>query len=356
MQNIDYSDLLHNQATSVLVLSSEFQVMYLNESAQSLLQVSTNRAEGQLLSNLIKDNDQILCACRKAVAGQGEIRLRNHSLMLPSIVREKVIDCIVTTVEKAGETLVILECHESKVLGKITQEENFIDRQRSNRELIRGMAHEIRNPLGGIRGAAQLMSEEAGEKFREYTRIIIQETDRLTDLVNRMQAESHVDLEQSINIHNVLEDVRQLVEAELNGELCIQQDYDPSLPLVKGNWDLLVQALFNVIRNAAESVATSPEISEIVLKTRIDRLSSDTIKKQVVRVEVTDNGPGVPTDLASRIFDPMITNKPSGSGLGLPITAEIIAQLKGTIDFKSRPGKTTFRMFIPVSDSGEQNR
>jgi len=315
--------------------------------------MSTNKAEGQMLTDLIKDSDQIVCACQKAVAGQGEIRLRNHSILLPAIVREKVIDCIVTAVEEAKETLVILECHESRVLGKITREEDFIDRQRSNRELIRGMAHEIRNPLGGIRGAAQLMSEEAGEKFRDYTRIIIQETDRLTELVNRMQAESHVDLGQSINIHNVLEDVRQLVEAELKGQLRIQQDYDPSLPSVKGNWDLLVQAFLNVIRNAAESVTNSAVSSQIVLKTRIDRLSSDTVKKQVVRVEVTDNGPGVPAELASRIFDPMVTNKPSGSGLGLPITAEIIAQVNGSIDFKSRPGETTFRMFIPVSDYEE---
>lgn len=334
------------------MLDNQFCVQYLNEAAESLLQTSVKRSIGVALSTLVKDDDQLLTACQRALEHHCEIRLRNHLMLLPAIVQEKTINCIVTPFEQDREPHVLLECQENEALVKITRDEEFMERQHSNRELIRGMAHEIRNPLGGIRGAAQLMAEETGsEQFLEYTRIIIQETDRLTELVNRMQADARVDLDQSINIHSVIEDVRHLVEAENNGRLSIQQDYDPSLPNVKGNRDLLVQALLNVIRNAVEAVDS--DSGEIILRTRIDRLTSDMPRKQVVRVEVQDNGAGVPAELTNRIFDPMVTSKPTGSGLGLPITAEIITRLDGVMDFKTRPGKTVFRLYLPVFERNE---
>ena len=184
----------------------------------------------------------------------------------------------------------LLEMIEIEPNGKITADTEFIQRQQSNQAVIRGMAHEIRNPLGGIRGAAQLLSEESGsEAFAEYTRIIIQEADRLTELVNRMQASTRANLDERVNIHRVLEHIRQLLEAETNGACRFVQDYDPSLPRVHGNRDLLIQALLTVMRNAAEAVSEIAGDKVVKIRTRIDHLLLDGTRRQVVKVEVIDN-------------------------------------------------------------------
>ena len=233
--------------------------------------------------------------------------------------------------------------------GHATRDQEFVSRQQSNQAVIKGLAHEIRNPLGGIRGAAQLLAEEAGsDAFAEYTQVIIREADRLTNLVNRMQARTSVDLEKQINIHDVLEHVRRLVNAEANPLFEIRQDYDPSLPPVRGDRELLVQATLNVLRNAADAVAHLGKAGVICLCTRIDHIASDEGNKMVVRVDVSDNGVGIRDEIAQRIFDPMVTDKAGGTGLGLPIAAEIITQHGGAINFQSQPRDTIFRLYLPV--------
>ncbi|MGB5708776.1 MAG: nitrogen regulation protein NR(II) [Arenicellales bacterium] len=346
---MDCSRILHNLATCVVLLDREYGIQYLNESAETLMNTSLNRASGMQLYKLIRADQQLLTACEKVLEGCGEMRLRNHELTLTSHVTEKQVDCIINRIDLDDRVMLMLELNEIEGVSKITRDEEFLQRHQSNQAIIRGLAHEIRNPLGGIRGAAQLMADEAGsEEFIEYTRIIIRETDRLTSLVNRMQSQTRVDLEQRVNIHQVIEHVRQLVMADGEPLFKMEFDYDPSLPAVTGNQDLLTQAFMNVLRNAAEAVEAMGVKGVIQLRTRIDHLVLEGARKQVVRVDIIDNGEGIDDNLEPRIFDPMVTGKSNGTGLGLPITAEIVTQHNGALDFQSKPGQTVFRLFLPV--------
>ena len=315
------------------------------------MNTSLNQADGAKISKLVSDDDGFISACEKVLQGHGEMRLRNHVIGVISQSAEKQIDCIVNRVTLGEEAMLLLEMSEVENMNKITRDEEFIQRQQSNQAMIRGLAHEIRNPLGGIRGAAQLLADEAGgEVFEEYTGIIIREADRLTSLVNKMGADAKVDLEQRINIHKVLDHVRQLIVAEGKPKFQVELDYDPSLPSVKGNHDLLIQAMINVFRNAVEAVEEVEERGKIILRTRIDHVSIEGLKKQVVRVDIVDNGGGINEDMQNRVFDPMVTSKSTGTGLGLPITAEIVTQHHGVLDFQSKPGRTEFRLFLPVCE------
>ncbi|MDE0279863.1 MAG: nitrogen regulation protein NR(II) [Gammaproteobacteria bacterium] len=345
----DAFKILQQQSTSIALLDGDLTVVYLNESAESLLNTSLRRAGGQPLTRLVRGGKQLSDACRRILREGGQIRLRNHELLLFSTTMEKHMDCVINRMDDGHGGRLILEMTEIEPSGKLVRDAEFLRRQQSNQAVIRGVAHEIRNPLGGIRGAAQLLAEEAGsEAFSEYTGIIIQEADRLTDLVNRMQASTRADLDEQVNIHRVVEHVRQLLNAEVEGSYRLLQDYDPSLPRVRGNRDLLIQALLNVMRNAVEALEGQPGERRIVVRTRIDYMALAGCRRQVVRVEVVDNGPGVDPDIESRIFDPMVTGKADGTGLGLPIAAEIITQHGGALDFASKPGETAFRLFLPV--------
>jgi two-component system nitrogen regulation sensor histidine kinase GlnL len=163
-----------------------------------------------------------------------------------------------------------------------------------------------------------------------------------------MQAQTRVELDQAVNIHSVIEHVRQLVVADRQPVFEFFKDYDPSLPEVKGNRELLVQALINVIHNAADAVADIGSHGKILIRTRIDHLITDTTRRQVVRIDIEDNGSGIEPEIQSLIFDPMVTSKPEGSGLGLPISAEIISQHGGVLDFQRAKDTTTFRVFLPL--------
>lgn len=337
-------------STGIALLNHDLAIEYLNESAESLLNASFRRARHQALGHLVQDDGQLIEACRRVLEDGGQLVLRDHEVRLPAMGNVTTVNFTVGHLDlEAGDRL-LLELNASDLNTRILRDEEFTQRQQSNQAVIRGMAHEIRNPLGGIRGAAQLLAEEAGgQGFAEYTRIIIQEADRLSSLVNRMQASAQADLDQVVNIHRAIEHVRNLLEVESDGRLEICQDYDPSLPRVRGNRDLLIQALLNVMRNAMESVATIQGQARINLRTRIDHIAPDGHRKQVVRVDIEDNGPGIEPAIEGRIFDPMVTGKPGGTGLGLPITAEIITQHGGALNYSSRPGETIFHLYLPVA-------
>jgi two-component system nitrogen regulation sensor histidine kinase GlnL len=328
--------------------------MYMNESAEALLNTSMRRARGQGLATLVRDDGPLFTACRRALREAGQLILRNHEILLPAMFVDRQVDIVINRLDDATGYRLLLEITAIEAAGRIIRDEEFVQRQQSNQAMIRGMAHEIRNPLGGIRGAAQLLAEEAGsEAFSEYTNIIIREADRLTSLVNRMQANGRSDLDQEVNIHRVIEHVRHLLQVEADGEFLVRQDYDPSLPRVRGNRDLLIQAVLNVMRNAVEAVVLNEGPGHICLATRIDHLVLDGCRRQVVRVDVADNGPGIDPALEGRILDPMVTGKAGGTGLGLPITAEIIAQHGGALDYSSKPGETVFRLYLPIDAGGE---
>ena len=239
----------------------------------------------------------------------------------------------------------------SSPLGGCTPSPRAFRRQKeytTTLHLLRGLAHEIKNPLGGIRGAAQLLELELeSPDYREYTSVIIKETDRLQKLIDQMGGPKRPPQKQFLNIHEVTEHVLKLISAESTGDIALKRDYDPSLPMIKADKDQLIQAILNVARNALESLKGLK--GDISFKTR--SLRKYTIAGNsyplVLQLSILDNGPGIPEDLQAQIFFPMVSNKPSGTGLGLPIAQSLMNANDGLINFQSSPGHTCFDFLLP---------
>jgi two-component system nitrogen regulation sensor histidine kinase GlnL len=231
---------------------------------------------------------------------------------------------------------------------RISMEEQLVAQQNAARMLLRGLAHEIKNPLGGLRGAAQLLEGELDdEELREYTKIIMEESDRLQSLVDRMLAPNKPPRKSRLNIHRILERVRQLVQVEAPPGVLLERDYDPSLPLVDGDSDQLIQAILNIVRNAAQAVGKT---GRIVIRTRIHRQVTVGYRcsRRAVKIDVVDDGPGISPELMGQMFYPMVTGRADGTGLGLSIAQSLIHQHGGFIECSSEPGNTVFSIFLPL--------
>jgi two-component system nitrogen regulation sensor histidine kinase GlnL len=255
-----------------------------------------------------------------------------------------------------GDASVLMEVQAINYAERISKEEALISTHETTRELVRGLAHEIKNPLGGIRGAAQLLAKELpNSDLTDYTNVIIEEADRLHKLVDRLVGSRKLPELKPMNIHEVLERVRSLIEAEVvDKDIRVIRNYDPSIPDVMADSEQLIQAVLNIVRNAMQALET-PNVRHstgtIELTTRVLRnvTIGPTFHRLVARVEVIDNGPGIPDDLIGSIFYPMISGRAEGTGLGLSIAHSIITQHKGMIECNSKPGKTRFAMYIPVA-------
>jgi len=253
---------------------------------------------------------------------------------------------------QANKELIRNLAHE---INRLEREDRLIDQAQANKELIRNLAHEIKNPLGGIRGAAQLLQMEvAGRDLVEYTQVIVHEADRLQLLVDRLLAphrRPHV--VGDVNIHEVCERVRSLVLAEFPRGLKVVRDYDISIPDIRGDREQLIQAVLNIVHNAAH--ALSERIVEgdaqIVLKSRINRQVTFGKNRYRLALElhVIDNGPGVPEEIKDRLFFPLVSGRDGGSGLGLNLAQTFVQQHHGLIECDSEPGRTDFRIVIPLA-------
>ncbi|NTV11477.1 MAG: PAS domain-containing sensor histidine kinase, partial [Zoogloea sp.] len=257
------------------------------------------------------------------------------------------LDCTVTPVEM-DEVRLLLEFRPIDAQLKVAREEQLAHQQQANRELIRNLAHEIKNPLGGIRGSAQLLERELSDpQLREYTQVIIAEADRLQDLMNRLLTSHRMMQPSLLNIHDVLERVRRLILAEFP-KIDVRRDYDTSLPEVSGDREQLIQAILNITRNAAQAVEGE---GEIVLRTRAAR--QVTLAKRryrlALQLQVIDNGPGIPEQIRDKIFYPLVSGRENGSGLGLSLAQSFIEQHQGAIEVDSRPGRTCFTVFLPIA-------
>ncbi|HEX5129535.1 MAG TPA: nitrogen regulation protein NR(II), partial [Usitatibacter sp.] len=265
------------------------------------------------------------------------------------------VHCVVSPFEGAyvapadAPPALVLELRELDQQLKIERESRIQAQQEANRELIRNLAHEIKNPLGGIRGAAQLLESELGEEQREFTQVIVKEVDRLQSLLNRMLTPVRLPRVEPINIHEVMERVRTLVTAEFPG-LEARRDYDTSLPDLTGDKEQLIQAILNVARNAAQATGGKGEIR---LATRIARqvTIARTRYRHAIAVSVEDDGPGVPPGLAERIFYPLVSGREGGTGLGLSLAQSFVSQHQGLIEFESEPGHTRFTILLPVRET-----
>jgi len=329
--------------TAVVALDDELVVRYANPAAESLLATGAKSLIGQAFLDLFAEKGPLESTLNEARSVHWDYSARNVTYTRPG--REPLpLSCVVTGIDAHGLALLA----ELRPIGdqlRMAREERLHFEQQANRELIRNLAHEIKNPLGGLRGSAQLLEKELQrDELREYTQIIIKEADRLQTLMDRMLTPHRAPRLEAFSVHEVLERVRSLVKAEFGAD--IERDYDPSLPELVGDREQLIQAVLNIARNAAQSGS-----KRIIFKTRV--LRQVTILKHrhklALELQVVDDGPGVPDEIQDRIFNPLVSGREGGTGLGLSLAQTFVQYHQGVIEFESRPGRTIFRILMPLT-------
>ena len=345
------SRILENLTTAVLTFDAELRLTGLNPAGEMLFEVSAKKIVGQKLTDLLPQSRRLAKTLRQTLESRHPFTVRGVRLRLP-MERTITVDCIVTPLVDGGqETALLVELTQVDRLMRLARDENILDRQAANRAVMRGLAHEIKNPLGGLRGAAQLLERELpNQSLKEYTRIIIHEADRLRNLVDRMMGPHQPLKKKPVNLHEILEHVRKLMLVEVPVGLTLERQYDPSLPEFEGDPEQLIQAVLNIVRNSAEAIQHQGVIR---LSTRIERSFTIGQKRHrlVLRADIGDNGPGIPEEIREHIFYPMVTAKPGGTGLGLSIAQDIVAKHGGLIECDSRPGLTVFSIYLPLENS-----
>lgn len=345
-----FSSILDNLQTAIVLLDQTLALRYMNPAAETLLEFSAQRLDKTPVEHLLSENGHIPEGVIKA-AQTGQRFTKRQTILRLTSPADITVDYTVTPLTDPKEWL-LMEIQPLDRALKISQEEMLASSQSLSRKLVRGLAHEIKNPLGGLRGAAQLLEREyPSPEIREYTDIIISEADRLCKLVDRILGPCKTMQITPVNLHEVLEHIRKLILAETKSSLNVVTDYDPSLPDIQGDREQLVQAFLNIARNAMQAIANTEE-PVITFRTRVQRqftIGND-LHRLVFRVEIIDNGPGIPPDIAENIFFPMVTGREGGTGLGLSIAQSIIHQHRGLIRFDSRPGETVFLIYLPVGD------
>lgn len=347
----DYQkDIIDNLSTAVVLLSTGLQIEYINPACENLFQISSRQAVGSRLERLILLDEDFKNRLLQAIDDKHPVSEYEACFRLPD-GREIIIDYVLNPILRPNQQVqLMLEISHMDRHIRIAREEKLLSEQTATRNLVRGMAHEIKNPLGGLRGAAQLLERELPEQsLKEYTQIIIGEADRLQSLVDRMLGPNNVPKKRNVNIHQILEHVRQLLQVEQKAEehIFFKLDYDPSLPDIMADPDMMIQAILNIARNAVNALEGN---GEITLRTRPQRhfTIGHTHHRLVLQTEIIDNGPGIPAELQDQIFYPMVTGRAEGTGLGLSIAQSLINQHDGLIKMNSRPGKTVFTIYLPL--------
>jgi len=330
--------------TAVVALDEALVVRYANSAAESLLATGAKSLLGQPFPPLFAERDVLERSLREARAIHWDYAAQNVNYVRPGH-EPTPLSCVITGIDVPADGAVLLvELRPLEQLLRFAREERQVFEQQLNRELIRNLAHEIKNPLGGLRGSAQLLERELDKpELREYTQVIIQESDRLQALMDRMLTPQRTPRIEPLSCHEVLERVRSLVKAEFGVE--IGRDYDPSLPEARGDREQLIQAVLNIARNAAQAGART-----ITFRTRAIR--QVTVLRQRYRLalelQVIDDGPGVPAEIRDRIFNPLVSGRQGGTGLGLSPAQTFVQYHQGVIEFESRPGRTVFKILLPL--------
>ena len=339
-------------SSSVILVDADLAIRYMNSAAEDLLAISGKTVCGSRLDRVAGCPATLLEALENALAhgwshsGQS-IEIKRHDDVVLHL------NCTVNPVDTA-EARLLVELWPIDQQIKATREERLLEQQLANRELIRNLAHEIKNPLGGIRGAAQLLEHELNNPgLREYTQVIIKEADRLQDLMKRLLSPHRPMQPGAVNIHEILERVRSLLTAEFPKSLMIRRDYDTSLPELIGDREQLIQAVLNIARNAAQAIMNRSDdlaAGQITFRTRVAR--QVTLAKRrfplALELQVIDNGPGIPEDIRERMFYPLVSGRDGGNGLGLTLAQSFVLQHQGTIECLSRPGYTCFTVRLPL--------
>ncbi|MFZ6813805.1 nitrogen regulation protein NR(II) [Undibacterium sp. Rencai35W] len=341
--------------SAVIVLDVDSCILYANAAAESMLDSSAKSLSHLKLTDLFLNGEELLTVFEQAVAHQ--FADKRQDLTLERAGREPLhVHSIVTALDNPA-TPVLIELRENVQQLKLDREERMLDQSKANKELIRNLAHEIKNPLGGIRGAAQLLELELPERqlkeLREYTQVIIKEADRLQTLVDRLLAPHRLPhIVGDVNIHEVCERVRSLIFAEFPQGLSIKRDYDLSIPEFRGDKEQLIQTVLNIAHNAAQALSERIRHGDAELTFRSRVVRQITLAKVRYRLaldlHIIDNGPGIPAEIRNRIFYPLVSGRDGGSGLGLTLAQTFIEQHMGVIECESRPGCTDFRILIPL--------
>ena len=345
-----YQHLLEGLSTGVMLFNNHLTLEYINPAGETLLEASAKRLNGMSISELLANNTNLSNMAMKSLSSNVPFTEREVNLTTRHH-RQVTVDCIVTPVAYSADDMKLLvEVRHIDRSLQIIREENQLNQNNAIRALVRGMAHEIKNPLGGLRGAAQLLERELkSEELKEYTGIIIGEADRLRNLVNRLLGPNALPEKNAVNIHEITEHVRQLIQVETDHK--INTNYDPSIPDLFVDKDHLIQAVLNILVNATQAV---DHTGKIIIKTRALRQFTigSNRHKLVCQIEIYDNGSGVPAEIIKTIFFPMVTTRAEGTGLGLSIAQSLIQQNGGLIQCISEPGNTIFRILIPIIRKG----
>lgn len=342
--------VLDHMTTGLIVVDHNLLIVSVNAAAEDLLGISARRARGQSLLALIGDirefSDVLHRVLQTGVTYANEMRLaatEAHN-------EERLVDCRVSHMEDdVGNEVLLVEMTDVTRRDRISRENALLAQHGAGRQMIRQLAHEIKNPLGGLRGAAQLLERQLdSDDLKEYTGVIISEADRLATLVNTLLGPGGPLRKQAINLHSLLEYVLRLVKPELSPHIVVQRDYDASLPDIEVDHDLMVQAVLNLVKNALTALDGQ---GNLVLRTRavINFTIGNVLHPVVASIEIEDDGPGVPADLADSVFYPLVTGRSEGTGLGLSVAQELISRHNGLIEFDSRPGRTVFQVRIPLN-------
>ncbi len=345
--------LLDGLTTAIICIDQQLNIAGLNSAAEGLFAVGRKHALNEPLAQVIPYFLAQVPRLEQAInqfAGfiERETRL-THSGHAPLTV-----DWTVTPFQDGKLKGLLMEILPLDRHLRISRDEMHSAQHQASREMIRGLAHEIKNPLGGIRGAAQLLERVYPDsEHREYTQVIIKEADRLQRLVDRMLGPNRVPEKHALNIHEVLEHVRQLVQAERQPGVAVLRDYDPSIPDVFADREQMIQAVLNVVRNAMQALASNnlAQGGSVTLRSRTRRqfTLAGRRHKLVVQVDIEDSGPGIAPEMLEKIFYPMVTTRPEGTGLGLPIAQVLIHSHGGQIECTSRPGQTIFSIYLPFA-------
>ncbi|CAM3673424.1 nitrogen regulation protein NR(II) [Bordetella sputigena] len=352
--NVEAFELL---ATSVLLVNERGCIEYVNAAAEDLLGRSRRQLTGQLAEALFDDREAMQSSIDLAKAGNvADVR------QMTSLRRgAESVGVAVTTVALMGQPWpVLIEVREIELRVTADRNHRLVDEIETHRQLLRNLAHEVKNPLGGLRGAAQLLEGELPDPaLAEYTQVIISEADRLQALVDRLIGPQRVPLNaRAVNIHEICERVSALIQAEFRDGLTIVRDYDASMPDLQGDAARLMQAVLNVARNAAQELSIQPAGDDvpppqITLRTRVARrvMLAHRQHRLAAVLSIIDNGPGVPEEIRDRIFHPLVTARPGGTGLGLSLAQDFVQQHGGIIEFESRPRHTEFRLVLPMESA-----
>ena len=341
---------LEQLATSVVLIDKNLNIKYLNPSAEILFQVSLKKVKDKQISLIFEDIDYLKYRIDKSIQRASTYKEHECQITIKDVI--KTVTFTVTPYDDDDYEFILEFIQMDQVL-QVAKEERMFLQQKANSELLRNLAHEIRNPLGGIKGSAQLLSDEINEDLTEYIKIIISESERLQKLMDSLLSPHKIPVFEKNNIHEILEKIRSTLSTEYSAIEFIR-DYDVSIPLVSCDYEKIYQALFNIVKNACEILTSSPFEEKNIIKfvTRTERkvIFHKKLHHTVLNISIIDNGPGIPKDKIEEIFFPLVSGKDSGTGLGLPLSQNFITLHNGIIDVNSHPGETEFKILLPIKN------